>query len=412
MSRDYFDNDFEADYDESFLDDLLGEMEELSSKPAPKRSSKGRKKVVQKKYTPRQIYEHLNQYVVGQEKAKEILAVAFYNHLKQLEWEQKPSGDVEIEKSNVLLVGPSGSGKTHLIKQLARLFELPYAIADATSLTESGYVGNDVESVLQALLNSANGNLALAERGIVFIDEIDKKASKGQENTSITRDVSGEGVQQALLKLIEGSKVEVQLTGARRHPYGDSVEMDTSKILFIVGGAFPGIEKIIKNRLQYHKKSQVGLALSDIKGIAAEDVAYNDIIDQVSHEDLRSFGMIPEFLGRMPIICPLKELHVEELCRILTEPKNALVKQYQALFMQDKLNLEFEAEALQLIAETAIKNKTGARGLRSIMEKVLLQAMFELPETTSRRKVKNVKIDKAYVCRQLERELGKNTLAG
>ena len=380
------------------------ESEDIAENP---RAARKQEKILLKKYTPKQIFEYLNQYVVGQEKAKMILSVAFYNHLKMLELEDNHNNGVEVEKSNVIMVGPSGSGKTHIIKHLTKLFNLPYAIADATSLTESGYVGNDVESVLQSLLNNANGNLALAERGVVFIDEIDKKARKGQENTSITRDVSGEGVQQALLKLIEGSKVDVQLTGTRRHPYGESIEMDTSKILFIVGGAFPGIEKIIKNRMQYRKQNQVGMALTDKDNRRDQDVSYNEVIEQVTHDDLRSFGMIPEFLGRMPIICPLQELREEELCRILTEPKNALVKQYEALFLQDKVKLEFAPEALKLVAETAIKNHTGARGLRSIMEKVLLQAMFEVPESTARKRIKTVKIDRDYVKNQLVIENGK-----
>lgn len=410
MRNDYEDDvlDFE---DMEMMEDFLEDFEDIVPNSGKRRSKSCSKVIKIKKYTPRQIFDHLSQYVVGQEKAKEILSVAFYNHLKRLEMEANHKTQVEVEKSNILLVGPSGSGKTHLVKQLARLFELPYAIADATSLTESGYVGNDVESVLQALYNSADGDLHLAERGIVFIDEIDKKACKQGESTSITRDVSGEGVQQALLKLIEGSKVEVQLTGARRHPYGESIEMDTSRILFIVGGAFPGIEKLIKERLKYRKRNQVGLELATANTTKAEEVPYNDIINQITHEDLRSFGLIPEFLGRMPVLCPLKELHEEEMVRILTEPKNALVKQYQELFLQDKLKLEFEQEALKLIAQIAINNKTGARGLRSIMEKVLLQAMFELPDTNIRRRTKLVKIDKEYVLRQLEREQERDFLA-
>lgn len=410
MREDYEDDVLDFD-DMEMMDDFLDGLEEIVPNTSNRRNKSRRKVVKIKKYTPRQIFDHLSQYVVGQEKAKEILSVAFYNHLKRLEMETNHKSQVEVEKSNILMVGPSGSGKTHLVKQLARLFELPYAIADATSLTESGYVGNDVESVLQALYNNAGGDLHLAERGIVFIDEIDKKACKQAESTSITRDVSGEGVQQALLKLIEGSKVEVQLTGARRHPYGDSIEMDTSRILFIVGGAFPGIEKLIKERLKYRKRNQVGLNLASSNSTSAEEVPYNEVINQITHEDLRSFGLIPEFLGRMPVLCPLKELHEEELVRILTEPKNALVKQYQELFLQDKLKLEFDQEALELIAHIAIKNKTGARGLRSIMEKVLLQAMFELPDTNIRKRTKLVKIDKAYVLQQLEREQERDFLA-
>ena len=288
---------------------------------------------------------------------------------------------MEIEKSNILLIGPSGSGKTHIVKTLAKLFDVPYAIADATTLTESGYVGADVESVLQKLLTAANGDIKRAERGIIFIDEIDKKANKGGENTSITRDVSGEGVQQALLKIIEGSVVEV-FDEKRRNPMGVTKEIDTSKILFIVGGAFPGIEKFIKNRLQYRQQTTIGIDLGEAgeKNALSREVEYNEVIDQVTTEDLRKYGMIPEFLGRLPVICCLHELGEEQLVQILTEPKNALVKQYQQLLSYDGIKLELEQEALQAIAHRAIANKTGARGLRAIMEEVLLDTMFAAPD--------------------------------
>lgn len=332
--------------------------------------------------TPVDIRDFLNSYVIGQDRAKAILSVAVYNHMKLLEhWDNLQDGDVEIEKSNILMVGPTGSGKTHLIKNLARLFQVPYVIADATTLTESGYVGSDVETVLQKLINAADGDIKLAERGIVFIDEIDKKANKGGVNNSITRDVSGEGVQQALLKLIEGNKVDVQVEGQRKHPYSDTVEIDTSKILFIVGGAFPGIEEIIKKRLKYKSVSSVGITLDDEKeDKLSKNVPINDIIDKVTHDDFRNYGLIPEFLGRLPIICPLKELTEEELCRILTEPKNALVKQYQAMLKYDNVDLTFEDDALKAIANKAITTKTGARGLRSIMESLLLDPMFSIPK--------------------------------
>lgn len=256
---------------------------------------------------------------------------------------------------------------------------MPYAIADATTLTESGYVGSDVETVLQKLLNNANGDVKQAERGIVFIDEIDKKANKGGESNSITRDVSGEGVQQALLKLIEGNKVDVQLEGQRKHPYAETVEIDTSKILFIVGGAFPGIEDIIKKRLKYKSVANMGINLTNKEEKLAKQAEYNEVITQVTTEDFRKYGLIPEFLGRLPIICPLKELTEDELCRILTEPKNALVKQYETMLKYDNVDIKFEKEALKAIAQKAIKNKTGARGLRSIMENLLLKVMYNVP---------------------------------
>ncbi len=355
------------------------EEESIFGNPKATNAKKSQSKPA-KQMTPTEIREFLDQYVVGQDYAKRVLSVAVYNHMKMLEhYDRAKNGDVELEKSNILMVGPSGSGKTHIIRNLARLFEVPYAIADATTLTESGYVGCDVEVVLQKLLASADGDIKKAERGIVFIDEIDKKASKGQENTSITRDVSGEGVQQALLKLIEGNIVDVQLGGARKHPYADTIPVDTSKILFIVGGAFPGIEKVIKKRLQYKNTSPVGINISGKEVLLDKTAAYNDIITQVVADDFRKFGLIPEFLGRLPILCPLKELTEDEMVRILTEPKNALVRQYQEMLKYDKVELTFDEEALKAIAHKAIENKTGARGLRSMMEHLLLDVMYAVP---------------------------------
>jgi ATP-dependent Clp protease ATP-binding subunit ClpX len=334
--------------------------------------------------TPMEIRNYLDQYVIGQDKAKRILSVAVYNHMKLLDFydNQSADSDIEIEKSNILMVGPSGMGKTHIIKSLAKLFKVPYCIVDATSLTESGYVGADVETILQKLLTNADGDVEKAERGIVFIDEIDKKANKGEENMSITRDVSGEGVQQGLLKIIEGSVVDVPITGKRLHPEAPVARVDTSKILFICGGAFPGIEEIIKRRLKYKAVNSVGINFDSNKEqqVLSKDVEYNDIIDNVNSEDFQKYGLIPEFLGRLPIICPLHQLSEDELCQILTEPKNALLKQYKELLKYDQVDLEFEKDALKAIANKAITNKTGARGLRSIMENVLLDVMYTAPD--------------------------------
>ena len=342
------------------------------------------------KMLPTDIKAFLDEYVVGQERAKKILAVAFYNHMKRI---NNQNEEIEIEKANVLMLGPSGCGKTHIIKNLARLFNVPYAIADATTLTESGYVGNDVESVLQQLLFSAIKDVddyvdekdllekaaRKAETGIVFIDEIDKKASKAEENMSITRDVSGEGVQQALLKLVEGGDVAVQLNGTRKHPYASTIKINTNNILFICGGAFSGIENIISRRTVSNIKRNLGILVEEIQ-IFNEERGYNEYIDDVNTEDLRKYGLIAEFIGRFPIICPMHELSEEELCRILTEPKNSIIKQYQESLRKDEINIEFSEEALKQLAKNAQKNKTGARGLRSQLEKLLLEVMYDGPK--------------------------------
>lgn len=321
---------------------------------------------------PQEIYEFLNSYVIGQDEAKRALAVAVYNHYKRLN-AAHASGeplDMEMTKSNILLLGPTGTGKTHLARSLARLLEVPFAIVDATALTEAGYVGEDVENILLKLIQAADGDIERAQRGIIYIDEIDKIGRKA-ENASITRDVSGEGVQQALLKIIEGTVASVPPQGGRKHPHQQYLEIDTSGILFIAAGAFAGIDDIVKARLG---QRSLGFG-SDLKS-AAE---YGDLFTQVTPEDLHKFGMIPEFIGRLPVITSVHELSEEDLVRVLTEPKNSLVRQYQHLFYLDDVELVFTREALLAIAHAAIERKTGARALLSILEKTLAEAMFEVP---------------------------------
>ncbi|HAK68154.1 MAG TPA: ATP-dependent Clp protease ATP-binding subunit ClpX [Treponema sp.] len=324
--------------------------------------------------TPREFKEYLDQYVIGQDQAKKVLSVAVYNHYKQLSIskEQQVASDVKIEKSNILLLGPTGSGKTLLAKTLAERLKVPFAIADATTLTEAGYVGEDVENVLLKLINAADGDVSAAERGIIFIDEIDK-ISRKSENTSITRDVSGEGVQQALLKILEGTHASVPPQGGRKHPNQEMIDIDTTNILFICGGAFVGLEKIIEERLS---SSSIGFGA---KGTQRSEEERMELLNQVSSDDLVKFGLIPELIGRLPMTCALKELTREDLKRILTEPKNAITKQFQASFAIDDVDLTFNDEAIDEIATIAIKNKTGARGLRAIVEHILLDIMFEIP---------------------------------
>jgi len=321
-------------------------------------------------YTPKEINALLDEYIIGQENAKKTLSVAVYNHYKRI-FRDIAEDDTQIAKSNVLLIGPTGSGKTLLAQTIARFLNVPIAIADATNLTEAGYVGEDVENILTKLLMAADGDPKLAEQGIVFIDEVDKIARMG-ENRSITRDVSGEGVQQALLKLIEGSVVNIPPKGGRKHPNQDFIQIDTSNILFICGGAFDGLNDILKRRLGSNT-----LGFGQTKRSKKEE---ENLMHLVESDDLVQFGLIPELIGRLHVLATLGEISQEDMVRILLEPKNSLVKQYQKLFEIDDVKLSFEEDALALIAQRAIERKTGARGLRSILEEVLLDIMYELPE--------------------------------